>query len=209
MATLDPQYVISGLVARGVPLHVAQGVVARLNGESGLDPGINEVSPTVAGSRGGFGLAQWTGPRRKQLEAFAAERGVPVSDPDMQMDFLMWENANTEKGAWDKVMGAKDAVQAAELFTTEWERPGTPHLDATLATAREYAGIPGYGGNALSGKSGPAGSPAPDPANALAEKPKGPELKFNQMDPAAFMRPQGNALAMMQPLSYQRRGSLG
>ena len=65
MAGLDPQYVISGLVARGVPLHVAQGVTARLNGESRLDPGINEVSPTVAGSRGGFGLAQWTGPRRK------------------------------------------------------------------------------------------------------------------------------------------------
>ena len=143
MAALSPEFVIGGLVARGVPLHIAQGVTARLNGESGLNPGINEVNPTVEGSRGGFGLAQWTGPRRKQLEAFAAERGVPVSDPEMQLDFLMWENANGEKDAWDKVMQAEDAVDAAERFTTLWERPGKPHMDATLATAREYSGISG------------------------------------------------------------------
>lgn len=59
-----------------------------------------------------------------------------------------------------------------------------------------------YGGNALA-------APPADPANALADKPKAPELKINQMDPAAFMRPTGNALASMQPLTYQRRGSLG
>ncbi len=202
MASLSPEYVINGLVSRGVPLHIAQGVTARLHGESGLNPGINEISPVVEGSRGGYGLAQWTGPRRRQLEAFAAERGVDVSDPDLQLDFLMWENANTENGAWSKVMGAKDAVQAAELFTNHWERPGIPHLEATLDTARKYAGIEAspYGGNALA-----AGQPA-TPENALA--PKGPELTFAKADPSMFMRQTGNALAM-QPLQYQRRSSLG
>lgn len=206
---LDPQFVISGLVARGVPLHVAQGVTARLHGESRLDPGINEINPTVEGSRGGFGLAQWTGPRRRQLESFAAERGVPISDPDLQLDFLMWENANTEKGAWSKVMQADDAVQAAELFTNHWERPGIPHLDATLATARQYAGIPagqsGGGGNALAT---PAMAPTA-PQNALAAPPQPPAMKSTQIDPAMFMRQPSNALAMMQPLAYQRRSSLG
>ncbi len=149
---LSPEYVIAGLVKRGAPLHIAQGVTARLNGESGLDPGINEINPTVEGSRGGFGLAQWTGPRRRQLEAFAADRGVPVNDPEMQLDFLMWENANTERAAWAKVMEAKDAVDAAERFTVHWERPGKPHLEATLATARKYAGIsPESGGMAAEG----------------------------------------------------------
>lgn len=152
MSGLSPEFVIAGLVKRGVPLHVAQGVTARLNGESGLNPGINEASPVVPGSRGGFGLAQWTGPRRKALEAFAADRGVSVSDPDMQLDFMMWENANTEAGAWEKVMQATDAVDAAERFTVHWERPGTPHLGATLATARKYAGIdpPASGADAAS-----------------------------------------------------------
>lgn len=203
MAALDPQYVISGLVKRGVPLHVAQGVTARLHGESGLDPGINEISPTIAGSRGGFGLAQWTGPRRRQLEAFAAEKGRSVSDPELQLDFLMWENANTESGAWAKVMAAKDPVQAAQLFTTEWERPGTPHLGATLDTAKQYAGLTATG-NALA-----APNTSAAPQNALAEAPKAPQLTFQQQDVNAFMRQPSNALAMMQPLTYQRRGSLG
>lgn len=208
MAGLDPQFVISGLVARGVPLHVAQGVTARLHGESRLDPGINEINPTVEGSRGGFGLAQWTGPRRRQLEGFAAERGLPVSDPDVQLDFLMWENANTESAAWAKVMGAKDPVQAAELFTTEWERPGTPHLDATLATARQYAGLtPQSGSNALAAPAMPGQSTAPQ--NALAAPPQPPAMKSTQIDPAMFMRQPGNALAMMRPLTYQRRSALG
>ena len=168
----------------------------RLNGESRLDPGINEVSPTVAGSRGGFGLAQWTGPRRKQLEAFAADKGVPVNDPEMQLDFLMWENANTEKGAWQKVLGAQDAVQAAEFFTNHWERPGVPHLDATLATARKYAGItadPNMPQNALAG---PAGMPAQQGENALAQM-QAPQMQWVDMraDPSAFMN-RRNSLGM-------------
>ncbi len=199
MASLDPQYIISGLVARGAPLHVAQGVTARLNGESRLDPGINEISPTVAGSRGGFGLAQWTGPRRKQLEAFAAERGVPVSDPDMQLDFLMWENANTEKSAWDKVMSARDAEHAAELFTTEWERPGIPHLDATLATARKYAGLEAAPQNALAGPFSLGGQdqPAQPSQNALAQMQQ-PQFQWIDMrqDPSMFMNTRRNSLAM-------------
>lgn len=201
MTKLDPAYVIGGLVRRGVPLHVAQGVTARLNGESGLNPGINEIAPLVEGSRGGFGLAQWTGPRRRQLESFAAERGMDVADPELQLDFLMWENANTEKGAWAKVMGATDAVEAAELFTNHWERPGIPHLEGTLKTAREYAGI-APGGNALAAM-GPAGAPAPQ--NALA--PGGeqfaarqqPQFQWADMrqDPAMFMvANRRNALAM-------------
>lgn len=194
MASLSPEVVIAGLVARGVPLHVAQGVTARLNGESRLNPGINEINPTVEGSRGGYGLAQWTGPRRRQYEAFASERGAPLDDPNAQLDFLMWENANTEKGAWDKVMSAQDAVQAAELFTTHWERPGKPHLGATLDTARQYAGIApqaGYGGqNALAATSAPQMA-----QNSLAPQAWSP--KPIDIDPAMFMnqRRGRNALA--------------
>lgn len=203
MARLPPEVVIAGLVKRGVPLHVAQGVVARLNGESRLDPGINEVSPTVEGSRGGFGLAQWTGPRRKQLEAFAQSQGKDVADPDLQMDFLMWENANTEKGAWDKVMTAADPVEAARLFTTEWERPGTPHLDGTLATAAEYAGIqPGVASPASGGAQPPG---PPNPNNALSQPKLNVAIAGN--DVGNFLRQP--TMAQYQPLQYERRNILG
>jgi hypothetical protein len=203
MASLSPEFVIAGLVQRGYPLHVAQGVTARLNGESGLNPGINEINPTVEGSRGGYGLAQWTGPRRRQYEAFAADRGVEANDPEAQLDFLAWENQNTEKAAWDKVMTAQDAVEAAELFTTHWERPGTPHLEATLATARQYSGI------SPQASSGSSGAPPQAPQNALAgmqQQPQ-PQAPTNyleaigwqsmQQDVTPFLNPRRNALAAM------------
>ncbi len=156
MPVVSPEQVIAGLIARGAPPHIAQGVTARLHGESRLDTGINEINPTVEGSRGGYGLAQWTGPRRRQYEAFAAERGAALDDLDTQLDFLMWENANTEKSAWGKVLQAKDPVEAARLFTTEWERPGTPHLEATLETARKFAGLGSdYAGGAATGTYAP------------------------------------------------------
>ena len=186
MAQLTPEEVIAGLVQRGVPLHVAQGVTARLHGESGLNSGINEIAPTVAGSRGGYGLPQWTGPRRTQYEAFALNRGASPDDLNAQLDFLMWENSNTEQGAWGKVLQAKDAVEAAKLFTTHWERPGKPNLDGTIATAQQYAGI--QPGNALSQRQ----SAMPPGANALAR----PQLQYTnyQNDPNAFAMPT-NALS--------------
>ena len=68
----DPGNLVKqGLVARGMPEHIADGFVMNFKDESGLNPGINEQAPIVPGSRGGFGLAQWTGPRRKALEAYA------------------------------------------------------------------------------------------------------------------------------------------
>ncbi|MCA3303638.1 MAG: hypothetical protein INF98_15860, partial [Roseomonas sp.] len=72
--------ILAGLVNRGVSLPVAQGIVANMIAESNLNPDINEIAPLVPGSRGGYGLNQWTGPRRRQFEAFAADRGVPTSD---------------------------------------------------------------------------------------------------------------------------------
>jgi hypothetical protein len=85
----SPDQIFSGLVDRGLPPHVAAGIVENLKDESGLDPGINEVEPLVPGSRGGFGLAQWTGPRRVALENYAAQRGANIADPQLQLDFLM------------------------------------------------------------------------------------------------------------------------
>lgn len=47
-----------GLVDRGMSPQVADAFVMNFQDESGLNPGVNEQNPVVAGSRGGFGLAQ-------------------------------------------------------------------------------------------------------------------------------------------------------
>jgi len=164
MTQLTPEYVVGALTARGVPPHVAQGVTARWMTESNLDAGINEISPTVKGSRGGFGLAQWTGPRRVALEEFAAARGVPPSDPEAQFDFFMAENAGPEKAAWDKVMATKDATEAAKTFTLAWERPGIVNMGHTLKALSGISAQSDYAGGATGGAYRPPGdAPARDP----------------------------------------------
>jgi hypothetical protein len=69
--------VVQALVSRGMPEHIAEGFALNFQDESGMNPGINEASPIVPGSRGGFGLAQWTGPRRDALEGYATNSGRP------------------------------------------------------------------------------------------------------------------------------------
>jgi hypothetical protein len=190
---MTPQQVIDGLIARGMPPAAAMGFAGNFAVESRFDPGINEIAPLVPGSRGGFGYAQWTGPRRRQLEDFAASRGVPVSDPNMQLDFLMHELGTTEARARDAIFSARDPVTAARLVSEQFLRPGIPHLDRRIEETMRLAGgdYSGYG-NAL------AQAPQqPAPQNALAAPEPPPQLQFQigAMDPSAFMRrPSGNAL---------------
>lgn len=138
---MDASYFINGLVQRGMSPDIAKGFVANFISESGLNPGINEANPTVEGSRGGFGLYQLTGPRRRQYEAWARDRGADAADPEAQMDFMMLELGTTEKGAWEAIQGASDPVDAARLVSEKFLRPGIPHMDARLANARKLAGI--------------------------------------------------------------------
>lgn len=156
MTKLTPEYVVGALTARGVPVHVAQGVAARWMTESGLDSAVNEIAPTVKGSRGGFGFAQWTGPRRVALEELAAARGVPASDPETQFDFFMIENAGPEKAAWGKVLAAKDATEAAKIFTLAWERPGVVNMDHTLKALSNISQQSGATGGETGGKADPS-----------------------------------------------------
>jgi hypothetical protein len=196
------QQIIAGLVARGIPEHIAKGMVANMIAESNLNPGINEIAPLVPGSRGGYGLNQWTGPRRRQFEAYVAERGVSPDNLDAQLDFTLWELQNTEKGAWNALSGAPDAVTAARIYSDKFLRPGIPYMDKRLSEAARLAGVAApQGGYTAQGSPPPmqAGQPT---QNALA--PFQPQKM--QLDPADFMNAP-NRLAM-QPIELQRFNQL-
>lgn len=136
------QEIIGGLVARGMSLPVAQGVVANMKAESNLQPGINEISPVVPGSRGGFGLNQWTGPRRVAYEQFAAERGKPLDDLQTQLDFTMFELQGPERAAYAALQGVQDPLEAARIYSEQFLRPGIPNMDKRLGYAADIAGMP-------------------------------------------------------------------
>jgi hypothetical protein len=152
-----PQDVIAGLQSRNVPTHIAEGFAMNIADESGFDTGINEANPIVEGSRGGFGLIQWTGPRRRALESFAAEQGKPVDDLDMQLDFLVQELGGTESAAWKRISAASTKEEAAALILNEFLRPAESHR-----AKREAKYLGGAGGfEARGAGSAPKDVPAP------------------------------------------------
>lgn len=169
MNALSPDYLISGMVDRGLPEHVARAFVLNFQDESGLNPGINEAAPIVPGSRGGFGLSQWTGPRRRALEAYAAERGQNVANPDLQLDFLMTELRGSEAAAAKAILAAPDTETAAAAIVNKFLRPAEEHR---ARRERAYLG----------GKPLPSGGDTPSaPSNALAG------YEPRQIDPVALI----------------------
>lgn len=96
--------------------------------ESDLDAGIEEHEANVHGTKG-FGLAQWTGPRRDALVQFAAANGKPASDADLQMDFLMQELQGPESGAWAKIQAARTSGEAGAAIVNI-RQDGFAHDDA-------------------------------------------------------------------------------
>jgi Phage tail lysozyme len=162
MVQLTADQVIAGLVRRGVPAHVAQGVAMNFRDESGFETGIQERNP-LAG-RGGYGLAQWTGRRRNALEDYASSRGMPVSDPDVQLDYFMRENAGPERAAWAKVNQAATPQAAAASFVKHWERPAPQYQARRI---NDYMGTPGGAGPFTMASNEPM--PMPAPANSFAD----------------------------------------
>ena len=129
------------LIDRGLPEHVADGFVMNFQDESGLNPDINEANPTVAGSRGGYGLYQLTGPRRVAYENYAASRGVAPSDVGAQLDFMMSELQGPESAAAKAIFNTTDAGQAGAAIVNKFLRPAAEH--AASRTAR-YTGGGGW-----------------------------------------------------------------
>lgn len=79
--TLAPIYIKRLADDVGITPEQSAGIFGQLGYESAGLQAINEYQPVVPGSRGGFGWAQWTGPRRRAFESWSAENRADVSDP--------------------------------------------------------------------------------------------------------------------------------
>lgn len=159
----DPASIKAGLVARGLPEHIAEGFVMNMQDESGLNPGINEANPVVPGSRGGFGLYQLTGSRRKAYEAYAAQRGVPLDDVDAQLDFMMSELQGPEAAAWEKISRTQNAGEAGAAIVNNFLRPASEHAASRTADYLGSQGAP-QGGMDIGALVGLASDPMASPA---------------------------------------------
>jgi hypothetical protein len=111
----------------------AAGFVGNLAHESGGFNSLQEIKPTVPGSRGGFGYAQWTGPRRREFEAWTGENGLDPTSYEANYGFLKHELTNTPEGkVLDSLRTAKSADVATQIVQNEFLRPGIPHTESRL-----------------------------------------------------------------------------
>lgn len=186
----------AGLIERGLPEHVADAFVVNFQDESGLNAGINEAAPVVPGSRGGFGLAQWTGPRRVALERFAAQRGVPASDEGVQLDFLMQELQGPEAAAGSAIMAAPDRATAADAVLREFLRPAPENVARRSA---QYTGGQPSGGRTSEIAALLANPMLPQDVRNLIMAQAAPQAPMSELDQLKLQRERFELEALQNP----------
>lgn len=171
------QEILTGLIKRGMAPHIAEGFVRNWKDESGLNPA------AVGDNGNAFGLGQWNGPRMRALQDFAQRSGRPVSDPNVQMDYLMTELQGAERRSWAKISTAKDANEAAVAVLNHFERPAETYRAKREAAYRNGAsGAVGSNAFAAGNMQLPQNPLAPQ---GQAEKPQF-QYRALQLDPNAF-----------------------
>lgn len=97
---------------------------------------MQELKPTVPGSAGGFGWAQWTASRRRAFEAYCERNGLdPLSDK-ANYGWLFVELKGPEARAIAALQRAGSLDQKTVAFERAFERAGVKHDDSRQRWAR-------------------------------------------------------------------------
>ena len=130
-----PEIMRSLMSAFGLTADSAAAIVGNLGHESGGFRFLQEKKPLVPGSKGGWGWAQWTGPRRRQFEAWVRARGLDPASDEANLGFLCHELRGSEKAAIPAVVGALGLREKVEAFERAFERAGVKHYESRLRWA--------------------------------------------------------------------------
>ena len=98
---------------------------------------MQEMAPTVKGSRGGYGWAQWTGPRRVAFEAWCDARGLEHDGYEANYSFLYRELATDHANAVAAVKAAGSLKDKVIAFEKVYEGAGVKSYSSRLKYARE------------------------------------------------------------------------
>lgn len=113
----------------------AAAIVGNLGHESGGFRFLQEKKPMIPGSRGGWGWAQWTGPRRRAFEAWVAAKGFDPASDEANLGFLIHELQSSEKSAIPAVKRAGSLEAKVKAFEMAFERAGVKHYPSRNAYA--------------------------------------------------------------------------
>lgn len=114
----------------------AAGLLGNLGHETGGFRHLQEVSPALPRSRGGWGIAQWTGPRRTAMEAWCRANGLDPASDAANDGYLREELTTSEVAALAALKRAATLEEATEVACRRFERPGIVALPDRLVWAR-------------------------------------------------------------------------
>jgi hypothetical protein len=114
----------------------AIAIVGNAGHESGGFKSLQEKKPIVPGSRGGYGIMQWTGPRRRQYEAYCKRNKLDPADMNTNYKFLFVELKGPEGRVLPKLRAAKTLSEKVLLFSKGFLRPGIPHMESRQIWAK-------------------------------------------------------------------------
>lgn len=115
----------------------ACGIFGNIGGETGGFKALQEIKPTVAGSRGGYGWMQWTGPRRKKYEAWCKNNNLNPAEDETNYRYLVIETRSDEVNSLIALRKTTTIEAATETFMLKNLRPGTPHLEGRYKWGRQ------------------------------------------------------------------------
>jgi hypothetical protein len=169
----------------------ASGIVGNLQAESGLKA-VQERNP-IGGGRGGFGWAQWTGPRRREFEAYAKEQHLDPKSDEANYGFLLKELKSPEYAAMLAKLRAQQGSQAAQtsaaIVEHDYERPAVSNAGTRMSMAGQIA-------------AGPPAAPPP-PAGTINGA-VDVSITHSNPPPDATVTAKGSGSVNVQPLRTER-----
>lgn len=161
----------------------AAGIVGNLGFESIGFRTMQEIAP-VAGGRGGWGWAQWTGPRRVDFERWAIEEHLPPASDEANYGYLLAELRGDYRSTVAALLKTRTPGEAVFSVGQTYERPG--------GTTPDH--LPGYSSRLEYAKRALAGARS-TPAIVTAD-PVGPAIGDTaaQLDPVELCRRMQRAL---------------
>lgn len=114
----------------GLTVEDAAAILGNLGHECNGFKTLQEIKPVVAGSRGGYGWAQWTGPRRKDYEAWCKRKSYDPASDVANYSFLFRELKGPEKKAIPATKNASGLRNKVIAFETAFLRAGVKHYDS-------------------------------------------------------------------------------
>lgn len=183
----------------------AAGILGNFMAESG---GSTTINPKAENAIGAYGIAQWLGGRRTNLESFAKKANKPPSDLGVQLDFFWSEMRGSESKSYDELKkvvtkGTVGAGEAAENFRKNYERNDAKDGSLTVRRTNAASVFKRYAGssNVIPPTSGSAAT-----ASSACGAWSGQSTQFvdgftiyNQCDPDWGNKPYGNGSTTLCP----------